>query len=310
MERNGILVIGSANMDMVVKTSHFPCPGETAFGERFGMFPGGKGANQAVACAKLGMKTYFLGKIGRGVFGDMLVESMKKSGVDLQPLLVDPGVSTGIAVIMVDENGQNRIVVVSGGNMSLLPSEVELKKSFFTCVNTVLCQLEIPTETVVRAAAMAKEEGNLFILNPAPARDLPDELFTMTDFMTPNETELERLTGIPVRDNQSVVQGAREIVKRGTSVVVVTMGDRGACLVTRDSETFFPPFPVRAQDTTAAGDAFTGAFVWALGTGKTVDQAVRLANAAASISVTRLGAQDSMPSLEELKHKYPEFAGS
>lgn len=301
MKRKGILVVGSANMDLVAKTRRFPEPGETVFGGEFGMFPGGKGANQAVCGAKLGGRVTFLGKTGKDVFGEKLALSMKKDGVGLRRLMTDPKESTGIALITVDGPGQNEIVVVSGSNMKLLPADIERQKSVFREIGVVLLQLEIPLPTVLRTVQMAHAQGVTVILNPAPARRLPRELLRMIDYLTPNETELAQLSGLDATGNGNVHRAAAVLLKAGVKNVVVTLGAKGCLLVNSGGPKFFPSYRVRPVDTTGAGDAFNGALAFSLASGKPLEKAVPFANAVAAFSVTRMGAQSSMPTWLEIR---------
>ena len=301
MIRNRILVVGSANMDMVVLTKRFPQPGETVFGGRFGMFPGGKGANQAVAAARLGGQVFFLGKMGRDLFQEKLTASMKKDGVRLERLAIDPEEPTGIALITVDDEGQNEIVVVSGSNMKLLPEDIERERSIFGSVRIVLLQLEVPLPTVVRTAKIAREHAVTVVLNPAPARRLPKTLLRTIDYLTPNETELEQLSGIPVSRTSAAERAARRLLDQGVKNILVTMGAKGCLLVNGRGARLYPARKVKPVDTTAAGDAFNGAFAYALASGQSLDEAIPFANAAAAVSVTRVGAQSSMPMMMEVR---------
>ena len=301
MKRNGVLVVGSANMDMVATTARFPDPGETVFGSNFGMFPGGKGANQAVACAKLGMRTEFIGKMGNDVFRETLMGSMRRDGVRLKHVMFDAGNSTGIAMITIDGGGQNEIVVISGSNMSLLPADLDRHRGLFSQVQVVLLQLEIPLISVVHAAELAHRSGAIVILNPAPARKLPRPLLKTVDFLTPNETEAERLTGIRVRDMKSAERAARELLRVGVKHVIVTLGKRGCLLATNALTRVFPALRVKPLDTTAAGDAFNGALAHGLASGKDLCKVIPFANSVAAFAVTRMGAQSSMPTMKELR---------
>jgi ribokinase len=301
MIRHGIVVVGSANMDMVVLTKRFPEPGETVFGGTFGMFPGGKGANQAVCAAKLGGRVYFIGKMGRDVFRDKLLDSMKHDGVRLGRLTTDPHDSTGIALITVDGGGQNEIVVVSGSNMKLLPSDIERERSVFASVKVLLLQLEIPIPTVVKAARLAKERAVTVVLNPAPARKLPASLLKMVDYITPNETELHHLTSMPVSSIRGVERAAQRLLASGIRTVLVTMGAKGCLMVREGATKLFPAHKVKPVDTTAAGDAFNGALAFALASGYSLEEAIALANSVAAFAVTRMGAQSSMPTMNELR---------
>ena len=294
-----VLVVGSANMDMVVSTSRFPKPGETVLANDFNMFPGGKGANQAVACARLGGDVSFLAKMGRDIFRDRLFESLEGDSVDVSSVLTDEEAPTGIALITVDSTGQNEILVVSGSNMKLDASDVDAHEELFDHADFLMLQLEIPLETVMRAAQFAAERGARVILNPAPAAELPDELLAAVDVLTPNESEMELLTGRSVESETGAVEAARELIGRGVRDVVLTLGSRGALHVSAETARAYPAFQVEAVDSTAAGDAFNGALVFALSRGDTIESAVPFANAVAACCVTRPGAQASMPTLQE-----------
>lgn len=302
MVRKGILVVGSANMDMVVKTRRFPGPGETVFGGEFGMFPGGKGANQAVCCAKLGGNVTFLGKMGKDVLGEKLARSMRKDGVRLGRLKIDPKEPTGIALITVDGRGQNEIVVVSGSNMKLLPADIDREKSVFRRIGVVLLQLETPLPTVARTVHLAREGGVTVILNPAPARHLPAALLRMVDYLTPNETELEQLSGVKCSGNGNIHSAASTLLRAGVKNVLVTLGAKGCLLVNGEGPRFFPSHRVQPVDTTAAGDAFNGALAFSLAVGTALEEAIPFANAVAAFSVTRMGAQSSMPTRREIRN--------
>ncbi|MCU7497327.1 MAG: ribokinase [Ignavibacteria bacterium] len=301
MNTSGVLVVGSANMDMVVVCEEFPKPGETILGRQFGMFAGGKGANQAVCSAKLGGDTFFVGKMGNDIFREKLSQNMKSDGVRLDYLLIDNAEPTGIALITVNGYGQNEIVVVSGSNMKLTPEDINSHEKAFLEAGVVITQLEIPLKTVMETARISKKHGAVFILNPAPATRLPDELLRLTDYITPNEIELEMLSGIPVSDAGSATTAAKRLIDKGVKNVVVTLGSKGALLVNRDRSEIFTAREVDVVDSTAAGDAFNGALAFAISEGKTIDEAIRFANIVASYSVTKLGAQTSMPTMDEIK---------
>lgn len=287
-------------MDMVVSCNQFPRPGETILAGDFGMFPGGKGANQAVAAAKLGGDVYFLCKMGQDVFRENLMKSLRQDGVRLDYVLTDAEAPTGIALITVNCDGQNQIVVVSGSNMKLAPDDVRDHRDVFGRVGVLLLQLEIPVDTIEAAVGLAQAQGATVILNPAPARALPDTLLRQVDFLTPNESEAELLTGVAVHDEASAARAGRQLLARGVGHVLVTLGERGVLLVTPEGERHFPAHVVQAVDTTAAGDAFNGALACALAEGRALDEAIAFANTVAAFSVTRRGAQPSMPTPEEL----------
>jgi ribokinase len=293
-QRETVLVVGSANMDLVVACERFLRPGETMLARDFAMYPGGKGANQAVACARLGGCVRFLGKMGDDPFREALAESLRRDGVLLDGLLTDEEAATGVALITVDGAGENTIVVASGSNMRLTPADLDAHAHLFAEAAVVLTQLEIPLETVARAAELAHAHGALFVLNPAPARPLPDALLAQVDFLTPNESEAAQLAGF-ASDETTAEASAGALLRRGVRHVLVTLGEEGALLVTADRTERFPAFRVQPVDTTAAGDAFNGALAYALADGQPLDEAIRLANAVAGYAVTRRGAQPSMP---------------
>lgn len=301
MGKERIVVIGSANMDLVAVTRKFPQAGETVFGRQFGMYPGGKGANQAVCCAKLGAKVDFIGKTGEDVFREKLTESMKAAGVNLAHLLVDPHESTGIALILVEESGQNEIVVVPGSNMKLSAADIEAKRDVLKTARVVLLQLEIPLETAAAVVASVRSQGCCIILNPAPARELPDSLLAQVDFLTPNESELATLTGKPVTDLSAAREAAKVLLDRGVKNIIITLGSQGCLWVHDTIAEVFPAKEVKAVDTTAAGDAFNGALACAVARGEAISDAIRFANRVAAFAVTRMGAQSSMPTLKDLE---------
>ena len=300
MAREGVLVVGSANMDMVVSTARFPRPGETVLGRSFAMFPGGKGANQAVACAKLGGTVTFIGRMGKDVFRDRLFDSMRHDGVTMTRVTIDPSLPTGIAVITVDRAGQNQIMVASGSNMALLPADIDRHKAAFGEARVLLVQLETPLPAVQRAVALATKKGLTVILNPAPARRLPKSLLKMVDYLTPNESELSVLSGRPVNSLAAAERAARKLMDMGVRSVLVTMGAKGCMAVTAGGSRIFPSYKVRAVDTTAAGDAFNGALAFGLAAGLSLEAAVPFANGVAALSVTKMGAQSSMPGMKEV----------
>jgi len=301
MKSQACIVVGSANMDLVVTTDRFPCPGETVMGNTFAAIPGGKGANQAVCCGRLGGKVNFVGKMGNDRFGEQLRKGMKHDGVMLGHTLIDREHSTGIAVITVDASGKNEIVVISGSNMSLTPHDIDVHRRVFERGGILLLQLEIPVRTVSRAAALAKQAGLHVILNPAPARALPDSLLRCVDILTPNETEAEILAGVKVNSLRAAEKAARHLLHRGAGNVLVTLGAKGSLLVNHAGARLYPAKRVRAVDSTAAGDAFNGALAFALSTGLDLEDAIPFANDVAAISVTRFGAQSSMPTLAEVE---------
>jgi len=295
MNGKKILVVGSSNTDMVIKTHHFPAPGETILGGRFLMNAGGKGANQAVAAARLGGIVTFVGKIGDDIFGKQAVQQLDDEGINVDFVSVDHENPSGVALITVDRKGENSIVVASGSNGTLSPDDFDKALTELDESEFVLMQLEIPIPTVEYIAWMAARKQKKVILNPAPAVVLSDELFQNLYLITPNETEAELLTGIKVTDKQSALKAATHLHEKGVEVVIITMGAAGAFLLFKGKyETISAP-KVEAVDTTAAGDTFNGALVVALSEGKTIQEAIVFANKAAAISVTHIGAQSSVP---------------
>lgn len=301
MNKQGVLVIGSSNLDLVVTAKRFPKPGETIFGKKFEMFPGGKGANQAVCAARLGCKTTFIGKMGNDEFHEKLSSTLIEAGVDINNLFIDEKEHTGTALITVDESGQNQIIVISGSNMKLSPHDIVSKSDLFFTTSVVLTQLEIPIDTVVQSAKLTRQNNAIFILNPAPAASLPESIFPLIDFITPNENELELLSGVTTSDDSSIKLAAEKLLKKGIKNVIVTLGSRGSMLINDSTAKHFPANKVKVVDSTAAGDAFNGAFASSISEGHSIEEAIEFANKVASIAVTRMGAQSSMPYLSEIK---------
>lgn len=303
MPGRGVLVVGSLNMDLVVFCSRRPGPGETVSGFKFVTVPGGKGANQAVAAGRLGAHVAMLGRVGDDDFGARLVTSLADAGVDTGKVLPTPGISTGIAVITVDPAGENSIVVVPGANGRLTPDDVAAASELFTGAGAVLLQLEVPLETVTAAARLAKSKGATVVLDPAPAPEsrLPDELLTSVDILTPNQHEAGLLAGRPISDLATARLVATDLLSLGPGVVVVKLGERGALIATGSRVEYVPGIRVPAVDTTGAGDAFAGGLAVGLAEGLDVSGAVALANRTAALSVTKPGAQTSMPSRLEVE---------
>ena len=290
-----IVVIGSSNTDMIVQTPYIPLPGETILGGTFNTAAGGKGANQAVSCARAGGTVTFVARVGDEMFGDQAVQGFRKDGINVDFVVKDGQAPSGVALIIVDDKGQNSIAVASGANGNLSVSDVEAADDAVSSAGFVLMQLEIPIETVAAAARMASDKNVRVILNPAPAQPLSDELLKNVTILTPNETEAGMLTGIEVEDEASACKAAEMFVNKGVKSVIITMGSAGAYVHCDDFRGMVPGFEVKAVDTTAAGDTFSGTLAVALAEGKTLEQATVFANAAAALSVTKLGAQPSAP---------------
>ncbi len=300
MNGRKVLVVGSSNTDMVIKTQNFPAPGETILGGRFLMNAGGKGANQAVAAARLGGLVTFVGKIGDDIFGKQAVQQLEDEGINVDFVAVDPENPSGVALITVDRKGENSIVVAPGSNGTLSPEDFNKAMAVLSDSEFVLMQLEIPIPTVEYIANLAAQKQKKVILNPAPAAQLSDELLKNLYIITPNETEAELLTGIKVTNEQSALKAATFLHDKGIEIVIITMGSAGAFLLANGKPEIIPAPKVEAVDTTAAGDTFNGALVVALSEGKTIQESIAFANKAAAISVTRIGAQSSVPFRKEI----------
>jgi ribokinase len=295
-----ILVIGSANMDMVIQSDHFPVPGETIIGGDFSLIPGGKGANQAVAAARLGGDVCFITRLGEDIFGSQNLLNFQKEGIDTSYIHQIPEVPSGVALITVDKSGENTIIVALGANAHLTVEDMKASEQRFEEAELILLQLEIPLETVVAAAALGNRLGKKVLLNPAPAQKLPDKLYRYLQLITPNETEAEFLTGIAIDGEDSAEKAAKFFIERGVQDVIITLGAKGAYLHSSDFKGILPTSKVIAKDTTAAGDTFNGALAVALGKGLPIKDAVNFAMKAATLSVQRMGAQTSIPYLHEL----------
>ena len=296
-----IIVLGSSNTDMVIISDRLPCAGETILGKSFFMNPGGKGGNQAVAAARMNGNVTFISKIGNDVFGQQSLELYEKEKINTRYIFIDKNTPSGIALIIVDSKGENTIAVASGANEKLIPEDILTVKSVIESGEILLMQLETPLETIEFAAEIAKKKGIKVILNPAPAKQLPNSLFKNLDIITPNRTEAEILSGIKVIDLQSAKRAAEEIAKKGVNTVIITLGSSGALIWENEIHHFVEAEKVEAIDTTAAGDTFNGVLSVVLSEGKSTIEAVEFASRAAAIAVTRMGAQSSIPYRNELE---------
>ncbi len=292
-----IVVVGSTNTDMVIRSEHLPRPGETVLGGVFFMNPGGKGANQAVSCARLGGNVTFITKTGNDIFGHQSHQMFKDEDIKTEYVFSDMNKPSGVALIFVDENAENCIAVASGSNGNLLPDDIKVAEKAIEEADYILMQLEIPIETVEFTAQMAKSKGKTVILNPAPAprAQLSESLLSCIDILIPNETEAEIISGIAVVDEQSAIEAAKKINQMGVGNVIITLGGKGALLFDGNEAQLISGYNVKAVDTTAAGDCFCGAVTIALSEERSLKDAIRFANKAAAISVTRQGAQTSVP---------------
>jgi len=300
-DRARIVVVGSSNMDMVVKSPRIPVVGETILGEGFIMTPGGKGANQAVAAAKLGAEVCFVARLGDDLFGRQSLNNFVQEGVDTTYVVSTRETPSGVALITVDRAGNNVIVVAPGANQRLSPEDVSKAQPSIASSGALVAQLEVPLETVEFAGRLANESGVTFVLDPAPAQKLGAEFLKTVDVLTPNETEAWILTGVEVTDEDSARTAAYCLLESGVKAVILTMGTKGFLLATSNRTEFVPAVRVDAVDATAAGDAFTGSLAVKLAEGKTLRDAAVFANYVAALSVTRMGAQSSMPTAREVE---------
>lgn len=302
MERRNpvITVVGSFNTDLMARSPRMPRAGETILGGPFQMGPGGKGANQAVATARLGSPVFMVSCVGEDVFGDLALSNLSKEGVDISFVARDSTIHTGAALIVVDEQGENMIVVAPGANFSLTPDMVGRATRAIREADVLLTQLEIPTESVERALRIAKDNQVTTILNPAPARVLSPAILKYVDVLTPNRSEASLLTGIEITNQSSIRKAAERLFKQGVETVVFTLGSEGALIVTSEKFQHIPGQKVQVVDTTGAGDAFNGGLAFALSRDDDLVEAVRFANAVAALSVTKVGTAPSMPTKREV----------
>jgi ribokinase len=309
MKSKTIIVVGSSNMDMVVKTEHIPVPGETVLSGSFFMNAGGKGANQAVSVARLGGEVVFITKLGNDIFGKQFSRLYNDEGIDTSFIVSDEDLPSGVALITVDKSGENSIVVASGANAHLHFSDIKPALNAIAKAGIVLLQLEIPMDTVNEVVRFAFANGVKVILNPAPANTLSQELLDGLDILTPNKTEAGMLSGLNVNNIESAKKAAKAICNRGVKNVVVTMGDLGAVICQQGKCSVVSAQKVETIDTTAAGDVFNGALAVALSEDKSLEEAVEFASEAAAISVTRMGAQSSIPYRNELLSRRLNLSG-
>jgi len=294
-----IVVVGSSNTDMVIQVPELPAPGETILGGKFSVLAGGKGANQAVSAARAGGRVCFISKVGRDDLGKRALEGFEKDGIDVTQIKQDPDAPTGVAMIYVNDRAENCIAVAAGANENLSETDIIAAGEMIAGASVLVVQLEIPIKTVEKAVELAAESNVIVILNPAPAQTLSDELLRHVSILTPNETEASLLTGLEVNDNLEAV--ATKLHKKGVKTVIITLGSKGSFVSSDDFSGLVPAFPVKAVDTTAAGDVFNGALAVGLAENKSLKYAVQYASAAAALSVMRMGAQISAPADKEIK---------
>lgn len=296
-----IIVLGSINMDLVVHTPRLPKPGETLTGTSFHTTPGGKGANQAVACARLGAATQMIGRVGDDFFGSALKNNLMAYGVDITGIVSETSTPSGVALIEVDDAGENNIIVIPGANGTVGWQDLSHLEKILPKAKILLLQLEIPFETVQEAAQMASAQGVTVILDPAPARSLPDIIFSNVDILTPNTSEASILAGFPVDTTVDAKRAARSFLEKGLKYAVIKMGSLGAYVATQAWEKHFNAIPVEVMDTVAAGDAFNGALAVALSEGLPIEEAMVWGIAGGAIAVTQRGAQEAMPDRSQIK---------
>ena len=297
-----IVVVGSLNMDLVVRTHRMPGPGETVLGDDFQTIPGGKGANQAVAAARQGARVSMVGRVGDDAFGQTLRSSLQAEGIDISHVKVDSTAPTGIAMITLDEAGQNSIVVAPGANAQLTAEDVETALNAAGAFDALVMQLETSLPAVQAATRMAHEHGAKIILNPAPAQPVPAELLTLVDVLIPNESETSMLSGLPADSPEQAEEAAQVLLDQGVGAVVLTLGAHGAVVLEPGQEVVhLPPYLVDVVDTTAAGDAFVAALATRWSEGVSLWEAAYCGNKAGALAVTKLGAQPSLPTWAELE---------
>jgi ribokinase len=301
MPSKSIVVIGSSNTDLIIRVPRIPRAGETLLGGEFMSAAGGKGANQAVGAARSGGKVALIARVGADAFGDRAITGLRRDGIDVSHVFRDRRAASGVALIFVAKDGENSIAVAGGANAKLSPADVRKAAGVIRSAALLVAQLETPLATVSAAARVAVKAGVPVILNPAPARPLPNQLLKLISILTPNETEAELLTGIKVTDQAAAARACAKLRARGVGTVILTLGARGAYLADVSGQFLVPGFKVKAVDSTAAGDIFNGALSVALAEGETLSEAVHFANAAAALSVTRLGAQPSAPTRIEIE---------
>ena len=301
-----MVVLGGINMDLVGTTERMPAPGETVFGQSFHTAPGGKGANQAVAAARLGAEVRMVGRVGQDEFGPVLLDGMRREGIDISGVASDPNNSSGIAMILLDGRKENYIIAIYGANLASDHEQVKAVESALDGADALLLQLETPLEVAVESARLARRRGVRVVWDPAPALDMGHDAYVLCDVLTPNQSEAEYLTGIPVTDLDSAKRASRQLVTEGVSACVLTMAGTGSYYATQDDEGLVSPFDVEVLDTVAAGDAFSAALGVALAEGLSLPSAVRYASAAGALAVTKRGAQEAMPYRHEVDALFGE----
>jgi len=298
---NKVTVVGSFMYDLVATAPRRPKTGETLIGDSFGMFLGGKGANQAIAASRAGAIVSMVGRLGNDLFGDQFLEKFSEEGINTDFVIQDTENGTGVGMPLIDASGDNSIVIIPQANMALSFENIDQAESSIADSDVLVLQCEVPMEANQRAAEIANKNDTLIILNPAPACEIPDALLSLVDIITPNESETEILTGMPTETDNQAIEAAHLLLSKGIETVILTLGSRGSFLLTKKMEKLIPAYSVEVVDTTAAGDAFCGALAASLAHGINIEKSVKIANAAGALAVTKLGAEPSLPSREEIQ---------
>ncbi len=304
---NKVTVVGSFMYDLVATASRRPKTGETLIGDSFGMFLGGKGANQAIAASRAGASVTMVGRLGNDLFGDQFLEKFSEEGIKTDFVIQDTENGTGVGMPLIDASGDNSIVIIPQANMALTVENIDKAESVIADSDVLVLQCEVPMEANKRAAEIANKNDTLVILNPAPARKIPDTLLSLVDIITPNESEAEILTDMPTETNSQAMEAAHHLLSKGVETVILTLGSRGSLLLTEKMEKRIPAYLVDVIDTTAAGDAFCGALAAILSNGSIIEEAIKIANAAGALAVTKLGAEPSLPTKKDIDQLINRF---
>ena len=308
-KRPHIVIVGSINMDLVIRTAHLPVPGETVLGGDYQTFPGGKGANQAVAAAKLAASTTMLGAVGEDTFAEVLVENLRSAGVNTDAVIHKKDSTSGIALIGIDDaSGENFIIVSGGANRKFSPQDVLNAEDVIKSADILICQLEIPMESVTAALRLAKKHHVKTVLNAAPMTTLTDKLLQLVDYLIVNETEAAQLSGLDIEELEHIEQASAILLGKGIGCIVLTMGAKGAHIVDQEHRVYVPAYPVKAIDTVGAGDAFVGAFAAAIARDESLTEALKFGNAVGALATTKLGAQSGSPTAEEVQRFLQKFS--
>jgi len=304
---NKVTVVGSFMYDLVATAPRRPKTGETLIGDSFGMFLGGKGANQAIAASRAGASVTMVGRLGNDLFGNQFLEKFSEEGIKTDFVIQDTENGTGVGMPLIDASGDNSIVIIPQANMALTVENIDKAESVIADSDVLVLQCEVPMEANKRAAEIANKNDTLVILNPAPARKIPDTLLSLVDIITPNESEAEILTDMPTETNSQAMEAAHHLLSKGVETVILTLGSRGSLLLTEKMEKRIPAYSVDVIDTTAAGDAFCGALAAILSNGSIIEEAIKIANAAGALAVTKLGAEPSLPTKKDIDQLINRF---